>query len=92
MIAQVHFMPILIRCVVDKGGPMTHEATLTTLARYKALQYAKAAHRHAGGKPQWITAAQMQANAEAYLDHPEVVAWAQQAVTNIKTSRPKTKR
>ena len=36
---------------------MTHEATLTTLARYKALQYAKAAHRHAGGKPQSITTA-----------------------------------
>jgi hypothetical protein len=58
---------------------MTHEATLTTLARYKALQYAKAAHRHAGRKLTGMSAAQLRIDAEAWLDHPDVVEWAQRA-------------
>jgi len=49
------------------------------LARYKALQLVRQRYRSAGIKPLSIMMAQQLIDAEAYINHPEVVEWATQA-------------
>ena len=71
----------------------THEhitdRTTLVLARYKALQYARAAYRSANRRPPPMR--QQQIDAQAFMDHPDVVAWAQRCA-QIISDAPRRRR
>jgi len=69
---------------------MNADGALSTLCRYKALHYARAKYRRAGIKPPKMT--QQQIDAEAYLNRPEVIEWAQRACAKINSAAPRRKR
>jgi hypothetical protein len=60
------------------------------LRRYKALQYARAAYRSAGRKPPKM--AQLQIDAQVWINHPEVVAFAERACAKIRSDAPRKRR
>ena len=62
------------------------------LARYKALQLVRQRYRSAGIKLLSIPMRQQLIDADQYLNHPEVVEWAQRACAQIKTSARRSKR
>lgn len=63
------------------------------LARYRALVIVRARYRKAGRKSVSISMCVQRSDADQYLvaHRDEVMAWAAQAVTKIKTKAPKRK-